>query len=86
MARDPLAVALEHAADQLLEQHETSKRKARPPVDTAAVGDDMARIARAQTGMPALRVLPPPTAECPQGCPVGQAWMVRALRAEEETS
>lgn len=29
-----------------------------------------------------IRHRPPPVADCPDGCPVGQAWQARALRAE----
>jgi hypothetical protein len=78
-----LAAVFEDHLDGLL-RASTDKRFR--PVDVASVADEMAAVARAQKGMPALAPLPPPV-ECatiPVPCPVGQAWMVRALRAEEQ--
>ena len=67
---DPLAAVFEHHLRTRPLEH---------PRDTA---EELARIARAQPDVPDIRILEPPVNECPDGCPVVQAWRTRCANAE----
>lgn len=67
---DPLVAVFEHHL------------RTRPLEHPRVTAEEFARIARAQPDVPALRILEPPVNECPDGCPVGQAWRTRCALAE----